>query len=428
MGEGAQYVSPYEGWRSPPPCSPSSPLAVATATAARIRPWPAADTSKVAATTGGGTDTSAPGTVRIWRLRRPPAGAAWTAPSPGSRRRSSSPRESASPSRSPRSRTPARTSTSCSAASGSARRSVTSMDQGRPAARLEPPQGRPRYDARGNSLRVEHRARVVFPSRTASSPPACRRRCSSPSWTAPTSRASPSWTTPRPTRPTPASSSTCCPPGGQRSGEADGRLRGQPTPAARRTPCSSTCRTSQCSSFSSRPSRRSTRTSVTGASSTARTSPPRTSGQSIPGAVVSYLQSNPDTNYVVVSFDDMGLGVAEAIDAAGLGDKVKIVAQSGSVSGVDNIVNDRVQVMTIPQGPGQVGLQGGSTSSPASSTATRWMPTAPTCCRSGSRRRTPSPTRRRRGPALPATRTSSAGPLASRLTSGPPGASESPDD
>jgi ribose transport system substrate-binding protein len=80
-------------------------------------------------------------------------------------------------------------------------------------------------------------------------------------------------------------------------------------------------------------------------------------GQAIPGAVVSYLQSNPDTNYVVVSFDDMGLGVAEAIEAAGLGDKVKMVAQSGSVSGVDNIVNDRVQVMTIPQGPGQVAFK-----------------------------------------------------------------------
>lgn len=80
-------------------------------------------------------------------------------------------------------------------------------------------------------------------------------------------------------------------------------------------------------------------------------------GQSIPDAVVSYLQTSPDTNYVVASFDDMTLGVAEAIDAAGLGGQVKMAAQNGALHANDNIVNERVQVMSIPQGPGQVGFK-----------------------------------------------------------------------
>jgi len=80
-------------------------------------------------------------------------------------------------------------------------------------------------------------------------------------------------------------------------------------------------------------------------------------GGSIPGAVVSYLQANPDTNWVVPSFDDMHLGVAEAIVEVGLGDQVKMISQNGAVHAVDNILNDRVQVASIPQGPGQVGFK-----------------------------------------------------------------------
>ena len=80
-------------------------------------------------------------------------------------------------------------------------------------------------------------------------------------------------------------------------------------------------------------------------------------GQSIPSAVVSELQNNPDINYIVTSFDDMALGVSEALVEAGLDQNVKMVGQSGAVSAVDNIVNDRVQVMTIPQGQGQVAFK-----------------------------------------------------------------------
>ena len=77
-------------------------------------------------------------------------------------------------------------------------------------------------------------------------------------------------------------------------------------------------------------------------------------GTKVPQNAVSHLQSNPDTNFLVVSFDDLGTGVAEAIKAAGLDSKVKMLGQGGGVPALDNIKNDRVQVATIPQGPGQV--------------------------------------------------------------------------
>lgn len=41
--------------------------------------------------------------------------------------------------------------------------------------------------------------------------------------------------------------------------------------------------------------------------------------------VVSSLQSNPDTNYVFLTFGDLAAGLPEALDSAGLADQVKIV-------------------------------------------------------------------------------------------------------
>lgn len=78
-------------------------------------------------------------------------------------------------------------------------------------------------------------------------------------------------------------------------------------------------------------------------------------GTKIPQDTVSYLQRNPDTNIIVYGFDDMGLGVAEAIQAAGLQDQVSAIGQGGGVATIDAIGNDRVQVATVPQGMGQLG-------------------------------------------------------------------------
>lgn len=78
-------------------------------------------------------------------------------------------------------------------------------------------------------------------------------------------------------------------------------------------------------------------------------------GTKVPQDTVSYLQRNPDTNIIVYGFDDIGLGVGEAITAAGLQDQAVAIGQGGGVATIDAIRNGRVQVATIPQGMGQLG-------------------------------------------------------------------------
>jgi ABC-type sugar transport system substrate-binding protein len=48
-------------------------------------------------------------------------------------------------------------------------------------------------------------------------------------------------------------------------------------------------------------------------------------GGQVAAKLVAYLQSNPDTNYVVFNFGDLEIGVPEALEAAGFGDKVKLI-------------------------------------------------------------------------------------------------------
>jgi ABC-type sugar transport system substrate-binding protein len=53
-------------------------------------------------------------------------------------------------------------------------------------------------------------------------------------------------------------------------------------------------------------------------------------GKDAPDRIVSYLRSHPQVNYVVLSVSNaLGAGLPAALRAAGLGDKVKIVGQSG---------------------------------------------------------------------------------------------------
>jgi ribose transport system substrate-binding protein len=77
-------------------------------------------------------------------------------------------------------------------------------------------------------------------------------------------------------------------------------------------------------------------------------------GTKVPSAIVSHLQQNPDVNMLVMSFDDMSLGVPEALRAAGLDQNVQIIGQSGSQATAENIAEDRGQTATIPQGVGQM--------------------------------------------------------------------------
>lgn len=67
----------------------------------------------------------------------------------------------------------------------------------------------------------------------------------------------------------------------------------------------------------------------------------------IPGQIVSYLQRSPDTKWVVLGFGDLGIGVPEAIRAAGLQDQVKIVSDAGGKIGYQYIRDGNVQVMDV---------------------------------------------------------------------------------
>lgn len=77
-------------------------------------------------------------------------------------------------------------------------------------------------------------------------------------------------------------------------------------------------------------------------------------GSKVPSAIVSHLQQNPDVNLLVMSFDDMSLGVPEALRAAGLDQQVKIIGQSGTTASAESIADGGMQIATIPQGVGQM--------------------------------------------------------------------------
>jgi ribose transport system substrate-binding protein len=58
---------------------------------------------------------------------------------------------------------------------------------------------------------------------------------------------------------------------------------------------------------------------------------------SIPSQVVSKLQSDPKIDYIFFGFADLGTGVYEALQAAGLADKVKLISASANPSDLANI-------------------------------------------------------------------------------------------
>jgi ribose transport system substrate-binding protein len=77
-------------------------------------------------------------------------------------------------------------------------------------------------------------------------------------------------------------------------------------------------------------------------------------GTKVPSAIVSHLQQNPDVNLLVMSFDDMSLGVPEALRAAGLDKNVTIIGQSSNQATAESIATGGLQTATIPQGVGQM--------------------------------------------------------------------------
>jgi ABC-type sugar transport system substrate-binding protein len=54
-------------------------------------------------------------------------------------------------------------------------------------------------------------------------------------------------------------------------------------------------------------------------------------GTTLPSQIVQYLQAHPNVNYVLATYGDMTIGLPQALAAAHLSGKVKVVSQSGSL-------------------------------------------------------------------------------------------------
>ncbi len=70
-------------------------------------------------------------------------------------------------------------------------------------------------------------------------------------------------------------------------------------------------------------------------------------GTNLPGNVVSLLQANPDTDFIVYAFGGMLFGVPEAIEAAGLSDQAKAISQAGGPLNFGYIAGGQHQVAEV---------------------------------------------------------------------------------
>ena len=61
-------------------------------------------------------------------------------------------------------------------------------------------------------------------------------------------------------------------------------------------------------------------------------------GKDVPQEVVSYVQQQPDVKYLVFGIGDLTIGVAEALEQAGLDGQVKIISQVGGPLNQQNVV------------------------------------------------------------------------------------------
>lgn len=77
-------------------------------------------------------------------------------------------------------------------------------------------------------------------------------------------------------------------------------------------------------------------------------------GTGVPGKVVSFLQRNPDTNYIVVGFGDVAVGVPEAMNAAGI-TGVRGVSHKGAPANHEMVKNENVFVTDLSHPLGAFG-------------------------------------------------------------------------
>jgi ribose transport system substrate-binding protein len=71
-----------------------------------------------------------------------------------------------------------------------------------------------------------------------------------------------------------------------------------------------------------------------------------TVGTTLPSRVVSYLQQNPDVNWVAMAFVDLAAGVPQALSAAGISD-VKIISQGGDGPILNDIRAGRIEASLL---------------------------------------------------------------------------------
>lgn len=76
---------------------------------------------------------------------------------------------------------------------------------------------------------------------------------------------------------------------------------------------------------------------------------PKEVGTTLPSRVVSYLQQNPDVNYIAGSPGDVMLGVPTALKGAGLDEQVKSISQGVSPPNLESIINEEVEVAGVPE-------------------------------------------------------------------------------
>ncbi|MEA2252973.1 MAG: ribose transport system substrate-binding protein [Solirubrobacteraceae bacterium] len=73
-------------------------------------------------------------------------------------------------------------------------------------------------------------------------------------------------------------------------------------------------------------------------------------GKALPNDVVTAAQRNPEANYVVVPYGDMTIGIPQALQAAGLASRVKVVSANPALTNLANIKSGTAEVASVAEG------------------------------------------------------------------------------
>jgi ABC-type sugar transport system substrate-binding protein len=74
-------------------------------------------------------------------------------------------------------------------------------------------------------------------------------------------------------------------------------------------------------------------------------------GTTLPSQIVNYLQAHPSINYVLATYGDMTIGLPQALSAAGLRGRVKVLSQSGSLQQI----KDGTEAVNTPEADTLIG-------------------------------------------------------------------------